>query len=303
MHLLALAPGETVALETHPVLTLSQIVRRIQQIPPMPDVVLKVLELSENPETSVKQLVEVIRLDQGITFKVLRLCNSAHYGLPRKVSSLEKALVFLGNNTLVNFILTSYAVDVCQAATLGYGLEAGELWRHGVASALAAEIIAERVDKSEPGLLFTGALLHDVGKLILNEFVVAEAERIHAHVEKERCSFLDAEKAVLGFTHAEVGAQVAAHWNLPPVLVNCILHHHDPERTREDHDEVATVHLANTLALMNGYGIGSEGQTYHFEPASLTRLGLSVEILLSMAPALHQRFNLAADLIRLNAFA
>jgi putative nucleotidyltransferase with HDIG domain len=282
-------------------LTLNQIVRRIQQIPPMPDVVLKVLELSEQPKTSVRDLVEVIRLDPGITFKVLRLCNSAHYGLPRKVSSLEKALVYLGNSTLVNFILTSYAVDVYQAATLGYGLEAGELWRHGVAAALAAELIADRVKVSDPGLLFTGALLHDVGKLILNEFVVAEGERIHAHVEKERCPFLDAEKAVLGFTHAEVGAQIASQWNLPPVLVHCILHHHDPESAEEDAGEVAIVHLSNTLALMGGFGIGSEGQGYMFEPKALERLGLRLEDLMGLSPPLHERFGKAVDLIRLNA--
>jgi putative nucleotidyltransferase with HDIG domain len=286
-----------------PMIDLDKIVKKIKQIPPMPALVLKVLEMSSDPDCSVKRLVSVIKLDQGITFRVLRLCNSAYYGLPRRVSSLKEALIFLGNNTLVNFILTSYASDFYQAPNLGYGLEAGEMWRHAVAAAIGAELIGKRVMVGDTGLLFTAALMHDVGKVILNEYVLADLERIREMVIRENCSFLEAEKAILGYTHPEVGAQVAAHWNLPPVLVNAILYHHEPDRAPEFGAEVAVVHLANTLCLMAGYGIGNDGLRYRFERSCLERFGLDIPDMMTLSADLHLEFGKAVDLIRLTEAA
>lgn len=282
-------------------IALDQIIKKIRQIPPMPDVVVKVLDLSGDPECSVHKLVEVIRLDQGITMRVLRLCNSPYFGLPRRVSTLREALVFLGNSTLVNFILTSYTSDFFQAPNLGYGLEAGEMWRHAVASAIAAEIIGRRLRGQDTGLLFTAALMHDVGKVVLNEYVLSDLERIREVVARERCTFLEAEKEILGYTHAEVGAQLAAHWNLPPVLVNTILYHHEPDHATEFQDEVALVHLANILCLMTGYGIGNEGLNYTFDHSAFDRVSLGLPDLLGLAPELHAKFSDAVDLLRLSS--
>jgi HD-like signal output (HDOD) protein len=259
-----------------------------------------VLELSDDPECSVKDLVKVMRLDQGITFRVLRLCNSAYFGLPRKISTLEEALVFLGNNTLVNFIVTSITADFLQGSIQGYGLGRGEMWRHGVASALGADIIGKRVMSGDIGLLFTAALIHDIGKVILNEHVLTELERIRGMVQEEKCSFYEAEKKILGFSHADVGGQVAAAWNLPPVLVNAILYHHEPAKACEGEDEVAVVHLANNLALTIGYGIGSDGLNAHFDSGALERFGLTAEDLMACSAELHTAFKGAVDLIQLH---
>ncbi|MBN1477200.1 HDOD domain-containing protein [Candidatus Sumerlaeota bacterium] len=279
---------------------LEHILERIHEIPPMPDVVLKVLELAEDEECSAKDLVEVIKLDQGITLRVLRLCNSAHYGLPRQVHSLQDALVFLGNSTLVNFILTSYVTDHLQAANAGYGLAAGDLWRHAVAVALASDIIGQHHSRrKDTGLLFTAGLLHDMGKIILNDYLLAELHRIDEHLSATGCSFIEAERAVIGHTHAEIGGHLADHWNLPQVLVNAILHHHEPLQAEEHTQEVAVIHLANILCLSLGYGLGRDGLRHHFEPEALKLLGLTENDLLALAADLHSSFEKAVALIRL----
>jgi putative nucleotidyltransferase with HDIG domain len=282
------------------VINLDQILGKIHEIPPMPNVVLKVLELAEDEACSAKDLVDVIKLDQGITFRVLRLCNSAHYGLPRQVHSLKDALVFLGNSTLVNFILTSYATDYLQEANAGYGLGAGELWRHAVSVALAAELIGKRHSRREDtGLLFTAGLLHDVGKIILNDYVLAECPRIEAHVRETGCSFLEAEKAVLGHTHAEIGGRVAKQWNLPPLLIHAILYHHEPQLAEQHVKEVAVIHLANILCLSVGFGLGRDGLRHRMDPLALNLLGLTEDDMIGFAADLHTSYEKAVDLLRL----
>lgn len=280
-------------------IALDQLVKRIQQVPPLPDVVLRVLELSEDPECSVKDLVEVVQLDQGITLRVLRLCNSAYFGIPREISTLREALVFLGNNTLVNFILTSYAADFFRGASRGYGLDEGQIWKHAVATAVGADIIGKRVIQGDRGLLFTGALLHDVGKVILSEHVESELGRIAMMVEEENCPFTEAEKAILGYTHAEVGAQLAAAWNLPPVLVNSILYHHEPSRAREHQDEVSAVHVANAVSLSMGYGLGKDGLQVPLDQGALQRFDLETDDLIAIAAQVHAALNTAVDLIKI----
>ena len=114
---------------------LEHLVKKIEDLPPLPEIVVKLLKASRDPNVSMREMVELIKHDPALTIKVLRLCNSSYYGLPRKINSIQEALVYIGTDTLVNFVLAGCLSTFYQQAQTGYGLEKGELWRHSVGCA------------------------------------------------------------------------------------------------------------------------------------------------------------------------
>ncbi|MCK4488224.1 MAG: HDOD domain-containing protein, partial [Desulfobacterales bacterium] len=198
------------------------IIKSIKKLPPFPDVATKALKILDDPDASADQLISIIQYDQAITANVLKLCNSAYYGLRRKVRSLREGLVLLGNAELKNIILASTVVKFFHKENKGYDLARGELWRHAVATGIISKIISDRVTESEPPSLFTAALLHDIGKVVLGSFVDRYFEQIIALVKEGEHSFLEAERKMLGIDHAEVGAKVAESWNFPEDIVQAI---------------------------------------------------------------------------------
>ena len=111
-------------------ISLDELTSQIHDLPPMPDIAVKLPHASRDPEFSLREMVDLIKLDPGLTTKVLKLCNSSYYGLPRKINSIQEALVYIGTDTLVNFILAGCLSSYYQTAQEGYGLERGDLWRH-----------------------------------------------------------------------------------------------------------------------------------------------------------------------------
>jgi putative nucleotidyltransferase with HDIG domain len=162
----------------------------------------------------------------------------------------------------------------------GYGLVAGALWEHSVTVALACQFLGQHCAVAEPGVLFTAGLLHDLGKVVLNEYVAAEYTEIMERVQGQNASFLAAEQDVLGFTHAEIGARLAQNWNLPEPIVRCVRHHHDPDALDEPDVLVDLVHLSDSIGLLMGIGCGeADGLAYVVRPAVLERRALNLAAL------------------------
>jgi putative nucleotidyltransferase with HDIG domain len=278
---------------------LDSLIKQIEELPPLPDIVAKLLRLSRDPDVSTRELVDLIKHDPALTTKVLRLCNSSYYGLPRKINSIQESLVYIGTDTLVNFVLAGCLSTFYQQAQEGYGLEKGELWRHSVGCAIASSRIAAKDDPDAGGEAFTAGLLHDIGKIILNTFVGEEIEAILHKVENERLSFEHAERLVLGFSHTEAGARLAQHWNLPESLIDAIAHHQDPVNATVDKKLVAQVHLGNILCISFGIGVGNDGMAYTFHPMALNITGTQVSELYKMSLDIHDDYKKATELIGL----
>jgi putative nucleotidyltransferase with HDIG domain len=281
--------------------TLEALTRRIKEAPPLPEIVVRLLQASRDPNSDLREMVELIRLEPALTTKVLRLCNSSFYGLPRRIKSIKEALIYLGTDTLINFILAGCLSTYYQQAQEGYGLSEGELWRHSVACGLAARRLAAGSSDDEAAEAFTAGLLHDIGKIALNPYVAAEQGRIAKLVRERGVSFEAAEREVLGFSHTDAGAQMARAWNLPDSLVAAIAHHQDPSRAEGHHELVARVHLANILAVSFGYGLGSDGLATTFDPMALRLVGLEVGDLYSLSIEIHEQFHQAEELVGLTA--
>lgn len=255
---------------------MDEILASIHQIPPFPQVVFKAMDIIRNPQYIVSDLVEVIRLDQSITANILKLCNSAYFGLPRKVSSLKEAVVYLGTNQLRQVLLTSGAKKIYDRSENGYSYFAGELWRHALACALMSQVLVRHLrlplDEND---VFTTALLHDVGKVVLSTYVSQEYAEIEIMVKEEKLPFHDVERRVLGFDHAEIGGRLAELWQFPDSIVAAIRFHHQPGKVPKHYRLLSElIALADGLVLMIGYGTSVDGLSYHIPHLLIDKLKL-----------------------------
>lgn len=254
---------------------LDQILERVGTLPHMPDTVLRLVSVVSNPDATLTQIVNVIRYDQSLTAEVLRLCNSAYYGLARTVESVDDAICLLGTVRVFQLVMAAHARTMLAKPQEGYGLPAGALWSHSVGVAVAAQLLARRMRLQQLGLLFTAGLLHDVGKTVLNEFVSQEYAQIVERVTSGGRSFTEAEQEILGFTHPEIGGRLAQMWSLPDSIVRCIRYHHDPESLPHADPLVDAVHLADSVVMLLGVGTGDDGLSYRASPNVMARYNLA----------------------------
>jgi putative nucleotidyltransferase with HDIG domain len=251
---------------------LLNILAKVKSFPSMPEAAAKLLKLLDNPDATAAQIEQILRYDAGLTANLLKLTNSVYFGLPCKVGSVTQAVVLLGWKKLIQLVMASCVNAVMGKPVPGYDLPAGELWRHSIAVSVAAEGLAKELKVSASEEIFTAALLHDVGKLVLGGFVKEDLEKIETEASRG-ISFEVAEHMVLGTDHTEVGAQILKNWSFPPALVNAVRWHHDPDSAGKTDTLVDIVHVANILCLMIGIGVGREGLCYKPSPLATKRLG------------------------------
>lgn len=245
----------------------------IKAFPAMPGAALKLLSLADAPCATVQQIEDALRQDPGLTANVLKLANSAYFGIPSKIGSVRQAVMLLGLKRLVQMVVTTCAGAVIDRGVPGYDLPAGELWRHSLAVSVAARGLAAELKLPAADEIFTAGLLHDVGKLILGHFVQEDYPEIERALA-QGMTFEGAEAAVLGIDHAEIGARVLAQWSLPENIVHAVRWHHAPEKFGSVDITLDVVHVANMLCLMIGIGVGREGLLHEPSPIVTRRLGL-----------------------------
>jgi len=249
------------------------IIAKVKSFPSLPGVTTKLLSLLDDPNAAVGEIEEILRMDPGLTANVLKLSNSAYFGFASGIGSVHKAIVLLGAKRLMQLVMTSCVNSEMNKPVPGYDLPPGEMWRHSIAVSVAAEGLIEELNAPEADEIFTAALLHDVGKLVLGEFVKDDIEKIEK-IASKNVSFEVAEQIALGTDHAEIGAKILENWGLPPGIVSAVRWHHDPDAADETSILIDIVHVANVLCLMIGIGIGREGLQYRPSPEVTKRLGI-----------------------------
>ncbi len=255
---------------------LVRITSKIESFPSMPFAVSKILSYADNPDVNVSEIEETVRFDPGLTANILKMVNSAYFGLLAEVGSIKQAVVLLGMKRLVQIVMASCMPAIMNKKITGYDLPPGELWRHSIAVSVAAEALAKELNITSTEEVFTAALLHDVGKLILGEFVQEDISRIEEEALKGK-PFQMAEDEVLGTDHCKVGADVLKNWHLPNEIVNAVLWHHAPDDSDTSSRLTDIVHVADVLCLMIGIGVGREGLHYEPSPLATQRLGLNID--------------------------
>lgn len=248
-----------------------QIVSAIRDLEPIPEVALQIMDMSRDPDVAIQDVATLASHDTAITANTLRVVNSAYFGLKRKIDSVHEAVILLGIDTIVQLAFMQAASVNLKREMLGYDLMEGDLWKHSAASAILAKHIAENVGSNEINLIFTAALLKDMGKVILNQYVTAAIKDIDNLVYKLGYDYLEAEKEVIGLDHAELGGLIAEHWHFTPQMIRIICDHHLTDGRGSEHDDTCIVHLADAVCSMMGIGTGSDGMAYGFADEVLQR--------------------------------
>jgi len=226
-------------------LSFEHIIRQIQALPSLPVVVLELLSSMDQDDTDVHVLAQKIELDQGLAAKTLRIANSSFYGMQSKVTSIPQAVSVLGFHS-IRTVVTACALTGSFAPVSG-GFDFQAFWRHSLATAVAARLLAPHL-RVNPETAFTAGLLHDLGTLVLVTRFPAEHALVRSYRQAHDCQMADAELAVIGIDHAQVGSALAAYWKFPEAIQQAGADHHAIDRLEAGGLPLA-VHLANAVAL------------------------------------------------------
>ena len=260
-------------------ITAQELVAKVKNLPPVPHAALKLVSLLDQPAVSNTEVVQALRCDNVLTAKLLRACNSPYFGLAEPVTSVDQAVFLLGHQQILHIVLTIAFGSAMVVPLPGYAVEASELWRHSLVTATAGEMIAnEFTDLNvEPPVAFTVGLLHDIGKLVLSQTLTADLQvEVRKRIEQDKLARSEAEKAVLGTDHGEVGALLLQSWHLPEDLVEAVANHHQPVLKPRPHLSVLT-HLANCVAHLAGSAPGWDSYAVRISNEVVTSLNITPE--------------------------
>ncbi len=226
---------------------LKQKVLSAGDIPTLPTIALEVGRLAQNPLTGMSDLVRIIRNDPPLTAKLLRVANSAFYGMSRRIESLNMALVVLGMREISNLV-TCISVLKALPVPAGSPFDKQAFWEHSAGTGEIARVTAAKLHLRLHGVEFTAGLLHDVGKILLLQHFPEPFMTACQRVKDEGISSIDAELEEIGVDHTEIGAWLAETWSLPSPIVECIRYHHQPQLAPENRTLTAVVHIADVIA-------------------------------------------------------
>ncbi|MCB1059357.1 MAG: HDOD domain-containing protein [Calditrichaeota bacterium] len=235
-----------------------QTLRDLKTLPSLPEVAAKVLELSNDSEVSPKSISDTVEKDPAIATRLLKLVNSPYYGIRGTMTSVQQSVIFLGVSNLRNLVLSTSVLDLFDQEVRVGSFSIKELWVHSLATACAARELCKELRLADPEVAFSAGLIHDIGKIVMDQHMHEDFQRVVSLMDRHNASMLDAETAVLGVDHAEIGYFLASRWSLPEVLQETIGFHHAPARAT-NHKQIAALvgyadHVVRTLKLGNGGG-------------------------------------------------
>ena len=279
----------------------------IKTMPSLPTSVTKVLEICNNPNTSPADLNQVISLDPVLVGRVLKLINSAYYGLGQPVTNLARAIIMLGINTVKNLALSTAVMGHLPAKNKAPGLDMEGFWRHSLCVGVSAKLLAKKrgVDSKQTEEYFTAGLLHDIGKIPLNAVLSNDYMITVSTADKERKSLFRSEETVLGLNHCTAGAMIKAAWKLEGAVGDVMVHHHNYEEYQEGYRDVLYSIVAANWFVSSLSGIGFSGDRYPEKPQPQVweALGVSMDAFDEIEKAATAEIEKAEIFLKINSFS
>jgi putative nucleotidyltransferase with HDIG domain len=227
---------------------IDRIINSIGNLPTLPTVYMKLSRLLNVPDSSIRMISNIISEDQALSAMVLKIVNSASYGFYNKIGDLQRAIVILGLNEIKSLVLATSMYKIVKQFKSSCAFDMQEFWKHSIGCAILAKVLAETAYIKDPEDVFTGGLLHDIGKLIHATYLREEFDSVIANVMETGSQMSESEKKILGFDHAQT----------PQKTVNMIAHHHLSYMPDTLTREIAAVHIGNTLCIALRMGSGGE---------------------------------------------
>ena len=277
---------------------LQVILQELTDLPPLPAVVTRIMHSINDPTTSAHDLDRLISTDQMLSSQILRLVNSSYYGFPRRVSVVSHAIVILGFNAVRNLV-TAVGVGNAFKSFAPTALAREQFWAHSVAVGVCAKTIAQRrkVSQVQVEEVFMGGLLHDIGKLFLDQYFPDQYKVTLKFARANKISLISAEQTALGVRHVVVGKMVAEKWNFPPSLVAMIALHHHPSQAKDYFERVAAVHAANHIARKLALGDGGDSLIPPLDPQVAQWLNFTPSGWQSIETETLDKFEKAKDMV------
>lgn len=253
-------------------LTEDQIRTRVKALPPLPRVVHELRAALADEATGMECVVAIVATDPALTMAALRLANSSFYGVSGRVATLRDAVQTLGLNTLSAAVMTAAVMAGFQRSECA-GFDMAGAWRHAVATALSAEALAG-AREVDVGTAYVAGLVHDIGRIALAAHFPAEFSAVLARMADRDEMPVEAERELLGLDHAQVGAMIAGHWRLAPVVVEAIAGHHELQAGAAQglHD---VLHVADNVTYALGLSMSADELVPPLSLDAWGRVGLS----------------------------
>jgi putative nucleotidyltransferase with HDIG domain len=247
----------------------------IDAIRPIPQVALKVLRIIEDGTYEIDKVSGEVKKDQVISARTIQLCNSAMFTKRHDVVSLDHALVFLGQELFIKLVISAAVQSYYSQSGNGYSLCKGGLYHHAIGTAMVAEKIAAMTEKALPGVAYTAGLLHDIGKVVLDQYITGAYPMLYREFQNRQSEIIDVETKILGMDHTRAGELLAQKWSLPASLTNAIRFHHRPEESDSGDPLTTIVYLADLLMSRFHSGLELERMGVKNLSDQLSRLDLS----------------------------
>jgi len=283
-----------------PTRDLEEFVKTIEKMPSLSPTVAKIVEIANSPTSSPKDLNTVISMDPVLTARVLKLVNSAYFGLSSQVTNILRAIILLGLNTIKNLALSTAVLSQYGDRRTKTGFDTHAFWKHSLACAVIAKMLAKLrgVDEKMLEEYFIAGLLHDLGKVVLEEFFADDLRTVLRMKAARGCSMLAAERQVVGVDHAQIGKWLGEKWLMSRPLLAAVEFHHRPLDAPEFRETVGTVFLANNLAKSQLIGTSGEDAIEGARPEILEAVGLDAGQILDLEPLFEAEFDKASAFLK-----
>jgi HD-like signal output (HDOD) protein len=263
---------------------------RVTEISSLPEITTKIVQVVEDQKATAHDMHEIVRTDPALAAKILKVVNSAFYGLPSQIASLDRAILMLGLSAVKNIALAASLSRLFNADALSDQFGARDLWRHCVAVGVSARLLASAGRSAQTDEAFVAGLVHDMGLIVMQQLFPAKVKEAAERCFNQPQDFCACEEAVIGADHQAFGGALAAKWKFPPGLRYAIAYHHDPRALQPEFRRVAsTIMLADTLCCQARYGFWISAQTQVVTDELLETVGLGQESVDQVREELPQR--------------
>jgi len=270
-----------------------QIVSNIRNLPTPPIVFHQIQKVISDPRVSANQIAKILQEDPAMSVKVLKLTNSAFYGLSREIESVKQAVVIVGLEAIKNLVLSASVLDMFKGKDIDQDFQ-DKFWRHSLAVGFCARLLARKARARgmiDPDSAFSGGLLHDIGKVILCCFLPKEHTAVKEEREKDKESAtFELEERVLGYNHAQVGSILTAQWKLPTRLGEAVTYHHHPQLSESEDPTAYIIHISNYVAKKTFYDSFEQHLVGNLEDGVLDYMQLSDEDLEALSESLREEY-------------